>query len=69
MALSQILKLLPEPHQMTRKELETALDSLAEKGLMAKEGSVYLSLALPASSGSRYAGLSEERERAIAAQA
>jgi hypothetical protein len=47
-ALSQILKSLPSSHQLTCDELETALDSLVAKGLMAKEGMAYLSLAIPA---------------------
>lgn len=45
--LSQILKSLPATHQMTGEELETALDSLVAKGLMVKEGTAYLSLAIP----------------------
>jgi ribosomal peptide maturation radical SAM protein 1 len=48
LALSQILQAIPAPHQITGEEVETALDSLVEKGLMAKEGSSYLSLAIPA---------------------
>jgi ribosomal peptide maturation radical SAM protein 1 len=47
-ALSQILKSLPAPHQITGEELEAALDSLIAKGLMVKEGTTYLSLAIPA---------------------
>jgi ribosomal peptide maturation radical SAM protein 1 len=58
-ALSQILQSLPAPYQMTSEELENALDSLVEKGLMAREGSAYLSLALPASGGLRYAETSQ----------
>lgn len=48
MALSQILKLLPTPHRIADTELESELDALVAKGLMAKDGSAYLSLAVPA---------------------
>ena len=47
-ALSQILRSLPAPLQMTDQELETALDFLVAKGLMVKEGTAYLSMAIPA---------------------
>ncbi|MGH9773546.1 MAG: RiPP maturation radical SAM C-methyltransferase [Candidatus Acidiferrales bacterium] len=47
MGLARIWQSLPACNQTTLEEVGSALDSLCERGLMAKEGSVYLSLAIP----------------------
>ena len=48
MALSQIWQSLPPANRIALEELERALDALVEAGLMVKEGSTFLSLAVPA---------------------
>jgi ribosomal peptide maturation radical SAM protein 1 len=46
--LARIWQALPPSNRITVEELESALESLCEKGFMAREGSVYLSLAVSA---------------------
>jgi ribosomal peptide maturation radical SAM protein 1 len=66
MSAKRIRSLMSDPDGMSGQELEAALDSLVDRGLMAKDGLAYLSLAVPAEAtllGRREAGSQRDSAR------